>query len=342
MGMRVLVVLLGLMLISLSPNPGTAQKDHGDTPIRGITISCNRSGPGEWDSPALMNPTLDDAVGVGANWVTIHPYFWLGGGGQLRYDPERQDASVSVTTRLAHERGLKVLLKPHVGYWGSPFGWRGEITYDNEADWKRFFDSYTKWIVHQARLAAEHQVDAFCIGLEYQGTHHREADWRRVIAAVRAVYDGPLTYGANWDGWQQVPFWDALDVVGIVAYFPISDVPDPTDDQLREGWQKLLTSLRVDPARQGKPICLVELGYPRALTAAAKPWDYHDDGPKAGAIRDRAIRIALEMIETEPTLVGSFLWKWFPDDRESGHDFVLQTPESKAAIRAVWREPNAP
>ena len=44
-----------------------------------------------------------------------------------------------------------------------------------------------------------------------------------MIAGVRQRFDGKLTYGANWGGsdaieeWTHVPFWDALDYIGIAA-----------------------------------------------------------------------------------------------------------------------------
>lgn len=45
---------------------------------------------------------------------------------------------------------------------------------------------------------------------------------RRLIRQIRRVYHGPLTYAANWSGeYKQIRFWDALDYVGIQAYFPL-------------------------------------------------------------------------------------------------------------------------
>jgi homoserine trans-succinylase len=32
-----------------------------------------------------------------------------------------------------------------------------------------------------------------------------------------------LTYAANWDDFDKVPFWNELDYIGIDAYFPLSD-----------------------------------------------------------------------------------------------------------------------
>jgi hypothetical protein len=51
------------------------------------------------------------------------------------------------------------------------------------------------------------------------------------------------------------------------------------------------------------------------------------------------MRAALEAITAEPRVIGSFLWKWFPEPRPIGRNFRLATPEMKQLIRDVWQEP---
>ena len=55
-----------------------------------------------------------------------------------------------------------------------------------------------------------------CIGLEYSHAEKFSERWRRIIAAVRAVYHGRISYGANWTDFEKVPFWDAVDEIGVV------------------------------------------------------------------------------------------------------------------------------
>jgi hypothetical protein len=43
-----------------------------------------------------------------------------------------------------------------------------------------------------------------------------EERWRKIIAAVRAVYHGKVTYGANWNEYAEVKFW-TLDYIGVLA-----------------------------------------------------------------------------------------------------------------------------
>ena len=65
------------------------------------------------------------------------------------------------------------------------------------------------------------EADAFIVGSELDRTIQRDSDWRRLIAAERALTLKPLSYCANWPDYQRVSFWDALDVIGISAYFPL-------------------------------------------------------------------------------------------------------------------------
>ena len=86
----------------------------------------------EWGTP-LMDGTLVVLVETGANWVAIHPYASVnkdGSVGWKRFNANEYAASVQRPIEEAHARGLKILVKPHLAYWGSGFSWRGEIDFD--------------------------------------------------------------------------------------------------------------------------------------------------------------------------------------------------------------------
>ena len=71
--------------------------------------------------------------------------------------------------------------------------------------------------------------------------------WNDIIASVRNVYSGALTYGA-YEGdpaipnspnneVQQITFWNKLDYVGIDVYpYPLSNHADPSIAELDAGW----------------------------------------------------------------------------------------------------------
>lgn len=334
-----------VLAVSLSASPiacaNAAEDDATETPyMRGVTVSCFRDGPGEWDSPQ-MGRTIDEIKSLGGGWISFHPYARIWRDGSVRHRAVADDSSVLEPLRMAKESGVSVMLIPHIGYWGSGFDWRGDIRFDDEQAWSRFFEQYTAFIVHQAELAQRGGAAMFCVGIEYKATSHREADWRKVIAAVREVFKGPITYAANWDEYEKVKFWDALDYIGIQAYFPISTDESPDDDALRKGWQKVLRSVEAFAKQHDRPVIFTELGYSRASTAASEPWlsepRRSGDNPHGEALKLQCMRVALPLVEASPRVHGVFLWKWFPSTREIERDFVLQYPAMNQLLADAWK-----
>ena len=219
---------IGLILLLLSWSSASfGQK------VRGVTVSTHRGGD-EWASDAIV-PTFAAIEALGANWVAIHPYGRISADGSIRFPSPSKENELLIQRpiREAHRLGLKILIKPHLAYWRSPFSWRGEIEFDSEDTWARFWRDYEAWIVALASAATE--ADALAVGTELDRTLVQEQRWRGLIGRLRQVYDGPLTYAANWSDYQRVPFWDALDTIGIQAYFPLTETPDPSEGMLREG-----------------------------------------------------------------------------------------------------------
>ncbi len=308
---------------------------------RGITVTCFRWGPGEWDTP-VMARTFADVQQLGANWISFHPYARIRDDGTVFYNADRYDPSVRQPLEDARRLGLHVMVKPHLAYWRSKFSWRGEITFEHEEDWQRFFNTYTDFIVYQAKLAEQGGADRFCIGLEYKKTIHREADWRRVIAAVREVYSGPITYAANWDEYEQVAFWDAVDEIGVQFYFPLAEHDAPSEADLHRGFDRVLNSLEAFSKKHGKPILLTELGYPSHATAAKTPWQDNRRSPHSEGgheLKLRCMRLAIERSERSPFISGVFLWKWFPTDRDVHRPFSLQYPQMRSLLAEMWKQP---
>ena len=56
-------------------------------------------------------------------------------------------------------------------------------------------------------------------------TEHREAEWRQLLAAVRGVYPGTLTYNCDKYGEDHIAWWDAVDVIASSGYYPLQDWP---------------------------------------------------------------------------------------------------------------------
>jgi sugar phosphate isomerase/epimerase len=317
--------------------------------VRGIVLSTHTGGQ-EWGSDGIV-PALRAMKELGAGWVAIHPYAGIGGDGTVWWDEIDAAAPPSWLTRPiaeAHALGLKILITPHLAYWGSPFHYRGEITFQTPEQWQRFWEGYRAWIA--ALASACRGADGFCVGSELDRMIDQPQQWRALIAQVRAVTPAALTYASNWTDYERVGFWDALDVIGIQAYFPLLEeagaggsVERMTDAQLQDalahGWQQVLARLRPFAIAHDRPIVFTELGYNQSFAAPLRPWEYHADGAPAERIQLACMRTALEAIAGEPWVLGAFLWKWFPEPHPVGRNFQLATPAMKQVIAHVWSAP---
>jgi hypothetical protein len=165
-----------------------------------------------------------------------------------------------------------------------------------------------------------------------------ERHWRDLIAEVREVYSGRLTYAANFDQYRAVGFWDALDVLGINGYFPLRSAFEPGEDpqelepQLRTSWQRILREIdtfRRERDLQRLPVVFTELGYTPRAGATIQPWvgtgfaalgGEGDAAPSAQLVvwpeqpyqpRERAVAIralAAAAGEVAPDLLHGLLW----------------------------------
>lgn len=327
--------LAGLVLWALVATAPAAFGEELVGPVRGITISTHRGGQ-DWGSDR-MAVGVAEVRAVGANWIAIHPYARIGADGSVTERGATGDAPAHLTRPVeeAKAAGLRILIKPHLAYWGSPFSWRGEVGFEDEASWNRFWRDYEAFILRVARHTRG--ADALVVGTELRRTEAQEDRWRALIARVRQVTDVPLTYASNWDDYGGVEFWDALDAVGIQAYFPLTGGEEPDRAALERGWSRWMVELRRFSREHDRPILFTELGYNQAYDAAERPWGYETDDAGARAVQRLCLDVALEVIERESTVLGAFLWKWFLPPRRVGRNFQLATPEMQEVIRARWR-----
>lgn len=225
----------------------------------------------------------------------------------------------------AHSLGLKVMLKPHLdlrdetatGYWRGDIG-SGSTT---EAQWSAWFASYRNFIEHYALLAKNNGIDQFCVGTELLGTTHRADDWRAVIAGVRAIYDGPITYAALKNGEEtSITWWDAVDYIGVDGYYRLYDdlSSHPTVEELEAAWAGPKDVLANLSATYGKPIILTEIGYRSHHGCSSHPWDSLIVSPIDLEEQAYAYEAAFRQLYNEPWLAGFFWWQWLADPFQSG------------------------
>ena len=226
---------------------------------------------------------------LGVNWVSIHTWDPYQRGLDEPVLAARSGRhglrNLKALVANAHAGGLKVMVKPHLemrGYRPTPeerrilrgsdeearhqlilrieersaaiLGGHNRLAMRSDADWRRWFEEYESYILPYARDAQAAGADMFCIGRELDSTViQREGDWRRVIARIRSAFSGPLVYSANFDSWEKIGFWEALDFIGVSAYFPLSQSTDPSLEELTAGWDEALEPLDAAAKRWKRP-----------------------------------------------------------------------------------------
>jgi len=225
-----------------------------------------------------------------------------------RHPRGETDTAMIYAGRQAGYVGLRVLWKPQIWLRDS---WPGEVAMTSEEDWRAWFRAYRRFLVHQAVLAQWTGAEVFSVGVELGKTMPRQADWHRLIAAVGTVYEGPLTYSANWHGdFDHVPFWDKMDYLGVNAYEPLTGDPAADDRALADGARRVVANLRARARRHGKPLLLTEVGFAAHEAAWVAPHEEgetlsHEDQARAY----RALLGALPAPGEADWLGGAFVWK---------------------------------
>jgi hypothetical protein len=236
------------------------------------------------------------------------------------------DAGLAKTAVAARALGIKTLLKPHV--WVRHGAWQGDIAMTTDADWERWFASYEAFILHYAALAEANGFEALAVGTELAKASRRTSDWKRVIAEVRKVYHGKLTYCANWnDEVEATGFWDDLDFIGVQAYYPLATIDDPSKADIEAAWAPIVKKLEALGRRTGKPVVFTEVGFKSHAGSLKQPWVWDTDGTVDFPLQRDAFAALFETFWGKPWFGGTFVWKWHPSARElarAERDFTHQ------------------
>ncbi|RLD22779.1 MAG: hypothetical protein DRI69_00105 [Bacteroidetes bacterium] len=313
-----LLSFLGVLLIvsGLTSENGDPKTPSVDNKIRGV---CWVGG----DSISTHN--FDDLVANNVQWISQTPF-----GLQTHYNtPElhfassgwywgERDIGIEHTARLARERGLKSILKPHIWLRRSGGKWRGDIEMESAEDWDRWFENYSKFILHYANIARESNIEMLCIGTELLHPAVEFPDkWRTLIKEIRKVYPGKLTYAANFYlEYEAITWWDAVDYIGIQAYFPLAEDHAPQLEQIKLGWKPHIEEMKKVSQKFGRPVILTEVGYRNDVKAASEPWLWpsqidNNTIEVSDDMQADCYRALFESCWDEDWLAGVFIWKWF-------------------------------
>lgn len=288
----------------------------------------------------LNKSTLEDLESNYVNAVSIIPYAYVNlDEATVNYNNKRQwwgerTEGIITSAKMAHSHNMIVMLKPHL--WVNHNFYTGNLTFDTEEKWQRWESGYEEYILNFAELAEQQKIEVFCFATELgNSVAKRPAYWNQLIAKIKKVYKGKLTYAANWDDYDKVPFWGELDYIGVDAYFPLSNEKNPSLKSVKNGWSKHLDKMRVIQKKEDKKIMFTEYGYRNSDYAVEAPWTEHKNelNNEAQAIAYEAL---YQTMTKENWFLGGFAWKWYADDyHRKPTNKVDYTPQEKPALAII-------
>lgn len=295
---------------------------------------------------STVGPALDSLSKLAVNALAIVPYTFMRAPDQTGELPvpdgagSENDAAVVYSIRQAHARNWVVLLKPQIWVGGA---WPGEVDFSTEPEWQDFFDKYTDWIEHYALMAEAEGVAALCIGTELvHATLDHPDRWRTLIAGVRKIYSGKLTYAANWGReFEELSFWKSLDAVGLNSYYPLSQDLDATDAELVSGAREWMQTADSISLRAGRPLWLTEVGFRSVQYAWVNPHAEAADRRVDYRAQQRCYAALFAAADEATNLKGVFIWKWpshlgYLDRRGADTGYVPGGKPAGAVVRQYY------
>ncbi|MBI3558418.1 MAG: polysaccharide deacetylase family protein [Deltaproteobacteria bacterium] len=212
--------------------------------------------------------------------------YWCGDFKWLGMTPGETDdykARVITLGRELKARGFNTGLLPMI-LSKDDGAWRG---FFEPTDFQAWGKSYLGFLNEMADIAQSAGVTDFIIGTELNRLYiasnsaeqaRRSAYWRQTAAAMRQRLGAGVSViiVANWDQYDQIPFWDASDFIGLSAYYPLaSGVTDDTSvASLTARWKKWQSKLVAVATRHKRQLYFSEVGYSSEENAAREPWGW--------------------------------------------------------------------
>ena len=273
--------------------------------------------------------------------------------------------------------GLEGVLSPE--FWP----WRPDHP-DHQRFVAEFWETYTQQAVHYARIAEAEGVQLYSLGTETDSLFRTRSggeywindfgqELKSMVARVRAVYSGRLTYDMHASAFTNDFYgpgsnhlWEDLDldIVGISAWFPLTDSRPSTvlsvaalQASYEQIFQDYLTPLA--ERNPGRPIVFLEYG---AIEAVRAPED-----PGNGSLREQSLvftdtngnglddaqetqaniyQALFNTMARHPGVVnGAFFWdNWIASEMEAdyfaiergGRGFAIRGKPAEEVVRSAY------
>ena len=220
--------------------------------------------------------------------------------------------------------------------------WRGKFCPQNRPQW---FVNEQSMLIHVGQIAQVTHASEYIVGAEMPcltlDSHDsaNSSQWRSLIGHVRSVYSGLVSYTAqrdsNLDSYSEIDkidYWDALDVIGASAYYPMKVTSPVTVQKLQDQWEAI-DQRSYGPLAQTwhKPIVMTEVGFRSVSGAHEDPYDWQRAGMLDLQEQARDYEAVLRFVRSSSNVMGVHLWEWNPDPLAGGSKDKSYSPQGKPA-----------
>lgn len=249
------------------------------------------------------------------------------------------DEDIVFAINKAHELGMKVCLKPVVNCKDGT--WRAYISFPEGSEyWKKWFESYTRFMLHYAKIAEKYRCEMFCTGCEMNTMNLRSAYCSEMIAAVRKVYSGIIMHNVNHHKEMEVDWLGLVDVIGISAYYAVTDDDNYSREKMLKNWKNAKKLVEEVHNKFDKPIIFAEIGMRSEKNCSSYPWDCDDSRDMPPEQQEQAdyYDTAMETFWNEPWFCGFFWWDWPAilydiDDAKNDKNFCAYGKEAEKVMK---------
>ena len=285
------------------------------------------------------NMSLANAKNAGCQWVAINVWWFQDTIYSTVIEPNYslysvRPESVKVAVDRCHQLGMKVMLKPNVDLAHDPSHWRGDIVPSTA-----WFNEYHNFINFWADFAEQNNVELFSIGCEFENTSSWATEWRSVASDVRTHYSGPITYAVNHGGESAISWWDALDYIGIDAYYSLTDSNSSNLAQLTTAWTSRANSIQTwrNNNWPDMNVLFTEVGYGSYDGANRWPWTVKSSFAVDVNEQNDCYKALLSVCKDRPWWKGAFWWAWETNPNAGGLADKNFTPQNKPAETVTLR-----
>ena len=305
----------------------------------------------------LLDTTLDSMQQSGGDWVIFDNYwsYYSLEPPQIGPFPDRssggfRDATeeeLAAMIEKTHSRNMKFALITELNWDVMRGEWQGweqqqefweksakflsqkadELDNPTEATnqfWDTWFETYGNFILNQAQIAQKYQADTLVIGKQIDGAVRagNSQRWKDLIAKVRAVYQGPISYAAwtdqNYSQAYDFPCED-LDYIIIYLYNKISDQENPSVTELKESFDSFnKTQFQLISERYGKKILFLTPFQSRDYGAKQEWFEPSAPSPDIGEdllIQAKMYEAFFQSVQGQEWVQGVWTWGyWWKDD----------------------------